>query len=411
MVLARTFAALRHRNYRLYFAAQAFSLTGGWMQVVAAGWLVLRITNSPFLLGVITAVETLPSLFFSLVAGTLADAFDKRRIAVVTQSLAALQAAALGLLVVTHHANFWNVFWLALCGGLIMAFDLPVRQSLMYDLVGSDDLINANALNSMLFNVARIFGPALAAIVIARAGEAANFFANAASFGFVVLALLAMRLPERAAAEARIPFTMQQVADGVAYVAQHPLLGRLFIGLFVYSIFGFNYILLMPVVARFTLHGDAHTLSVLLTSLGVGALIASLFMAGRARSRLRTMLFMAVVFPVSIIVFGFATTQPLAMAGVALLGFTMVGLMVRLSTYLQTEAGDDMRGRVLGLYSTVLVGFAPIGSLQAGALAQWYGAGPALAVGAVICLAAAFVLILIPRSAMQFATQPGPANR
>lgn len=394
ILLARTFSALRHRNYRLYFAAQAFSLTGNWMQSVAAGWLVLRLTNSPFLLGAIAAVETLPSLFFSLVAGGLADAFDKRRIAVVTQLLSALQAAALGLLVVTHHASFWSVFWLALFAGVVSAFDLPTRQSLMYDLVGPDDLINANALNSMLFNTARIFGPALAAAIIARAGEAANFFTNAATFTLVIFALLAMRLDARSSEAGRPAFSLRQVVDVIGYVARHPVLSRLFVGLAVYSVFGFNYIMLMPVMARFTLHGDAHTLGLLLTSLGAGALIASLTLAGRGRSRLRTMLALSVCFPLTLIAFGLSTAQPVAFATAALLGFAMVSAVVRFSVYLQTEAGDELRGRVMGLYSTVLVGLAPIGALQAGALAEVVGAGPALAIGAVVCVVAAAALLL-----------------
>lgn len=403
ILLARTFAALRHRNYRLYFIAQSFSLTGNWMQSVAAGWLVLRLTNSPFLLGAIAAVETLPSLFLSLLAGGLADAFDKRRIAVVTQFFCALQATALGLLVVTHHATFWSVFWLALFAGVVSAFDLPTRQSLMYDLVGPDDLVNANALNSMVFNAARIFGPALAAVIIARAGEAANFFTNAASFTLVIFALLAMRLDARPRGAARPAFSMRQMADGISYVARHPVLSRLFLGLAVYSVFGFNYIMLMPVIARFVLHGDAHTLGLLLTSLGAGALVASLTLAGRAQSRLQTMLALAVCFPLTVIAFGLSTTPGAALATAALLGFTMVSAVVRFSVYLQAEAGDQMRGRVMGLYSTVLVGLSPIGALQAGALAEAFGAGPALAVGAVACVFAAGALLLTRPPAAELA--------
>src|ERR1700737_369303 len=299
-VVGRTFSALRHRNFRLYLSGQVFSLIGTWMQIVAVGWLVLRITNSPLLLGVVTALETLPSLFFSLVAGSIADLFDKRRIAIVTQSLAAVQALVLGLLVVTNHATFWNIFWLALFAGLIHAFDLPVRQSLVFDIVGVEDLLNASALSSVVFNIARIIGPAIAAIIIESAGEAANFFANAISYLFVVGALVAMRTQAVEAQAGAHVLLVRHTLDGVAYVARHPLLSRLFVALIIFSLFGFNYVLLMPVVVKLELHRSAGAHGLLLSSLGAGALIGALTLAGRGRSRLAALTAMSFIFRASI---------------------------------------------------------------------------------------------------------------
>jgi len=393
---ARTFSALRHRNYRLYFAGQLFSLIGTWMQIVAAGWLVLRITNSPFLLGLITAMESLPALFLSLLAGALADLADKRRIAILTQSLAALQAAALGVLVLTNHATFWSVFWLALFAGVINAFDLPVRQSLVFDIVGAEDVMNATALNSVVFNCARIVGPAIAALIIEHAGEAVNFFSNAASYAFVVAALLAMRTGTAKAHGSAHLVVARRALNGAAYVIRHPLLSRLFAAMFVYSIFGFNYIFLMPVVARFELHRSAGALGLLLSSVGVGALVGSLTLAGRGRPRLSTLTVMSFVFPVSLIAFALAKELHLAVGLAGVLGLCMVQFIVRLSTFLQTESSDSMRGRVLGLYNMFIMGLAPIGALQAGALAQRFGAGFALAFGGALCLVSACVLALLP---------------
>ncbi len=395
----QTFRALRHRNYRLYFSGQIFSLIGTWMQIVAVGWLVLRITNSPLLLGVVTAMETLPSLFFSLVAGAIADLFDKRRIAIVTQSLAAVQALSLGLLVATGHATFWNVFWLALFAGIINAFDLPVRQSLIFDIVGAEDLLNASALNSVVFNIARIIGPAIAAIIIEGAGETANFFANAASYAFVVAALLAMRTePVEARGDAHVVL-VRHALDGVTFVARHPLLSNLFLALIVYSVFGFNYVLLMPVVVKLELHRTAGALGLLLSSLGAGALIGSLTLAVRGRSRMSSLNAMSFIFPASIIAFAMAKNLAAASVLVAFLGFSMVQFVVRFTTFLQTEAGDEMRGRVLGLYNMLLMGLAPLGALQAGALAERFGASFTLAIGGDICLLASCWLWLTRLSA------------
>ncbi len=385
-MLGRTLRAMRHRNYRLYFSGQIFSLIGTWMQIVAVGWLVVRITNSPLLLGVVTAMETLPSLFFSLLAGAGADLLDKRRVAIVTQTLMALQALALGLLVVFGRATFWNIFWLALAAGVINAFDLPVRQSLIFDIVGAEDLLNASALNSVVFNIARIIGPAVAALIIERAGEAANFFANAVSYVFVVGALVAMRTEPREAKEGAHLVLFRHALAGVASIARHPLLSRLFVALIVYSIFGFNYVLLMPVYVRLELHLTAGALGLLLSSLGFGALMGSLVLAGRGSTRLSTLVAMSFLFPVSVIAFSLARQLPVAVVLVALLGFTMVQFVVRLTTFLQTESGEEMRGRVLGLYNMLMMGLAPFGALQAGALAQRFGASLALGIGADICL-------------------------
>lgn len=391
-IFGRTLRALRHRNYRLYFSGQIFSLIGTWMQIVAVGWLVVRITNSPFLLGVVTAMETLPALFFSLLAGAGADLLDKRRVAIVTQSLSALQALALGVLVATGRATFWNIFWLALFAGLINALDLPVRQSLIFDIVGAEDLLNASALNSVVFNIARIIGPAIAALIIERAGETANFFANAASYMFVVAALVAMRTePPQARAGAHLVL-LRHAIDGVTAVARHPLLSRIFVALIIYSIFGFNYVLLMPVIVKLELHRTAGALGLLLSSLGAGALAGSLALAGRARSRFESLVAMSFLFPASVIAFSLAKQLSFAVVLAALLGFCMVQFVVRLTTFLQTEAGPQIRGRVLGLYNMLMMGLAPLGSLQAGAIAERFGASVALGVGADVCLIASFWL-------------------
>jgi MFS family permease len=393
-ILGRTLRAFRHRNYRLYFSGQIFSLIGTWMQIVAVGWLVIRITNSPLLLGIVTAMETLPALFFSLIAGAGADLLDKRRVAITTQSLLALQALALGTLVAYGRANFWSIFALALFAGLVNAFDLPVRQSLIFDIVGAEDLLNASALNSVVFNIARIIGPAVAALIIERAGEAANFYANAASYIFVVAALIAMRTTPPEATEIQHGVLVRHAFAGIVEIARHPLLSRIFIALGVYSIFGFNYVLLMPVVVKLELHLTAGALGLLLSCLGAGALVGSLALAGRSRSNFNTLTVFSFLFPTSIIAFSLVHQLAAAVVFVAALGFTMVQFVIRLTTFLQTEAGEGLRGRALGLYNMLMMGLAPLGSLQAGALAERFGGSVALGVGADVCLIASIWLWL-----------------
>jgi predicted MFS family arabinose efflux permease len=311
--------------------------------------------------------------------------------------------------VVTNHATFWNIFWLALFAGLVSAFDLPVRQSLVFDIVGTQDLLNASALNSVVFNIARIIGPAIAAIIIESAGEAANFFANAVSYIFVVAALLAMRTqPVKAKAGAHA-LVVRHTLDGVSYVARHPLLSRLFVALIIFSIFGFNYILLMPVVVKLELHRSAGALGLLLSSLGAGALIGSLALAGRGRSRLASLTALSFIFPASIVAFALAKNLAAAVVLVAFLGFAMVQFVVRFNTFLQQEASTVMRGRVLGLYNMLLQGLAPLGALQAGALAQRFGASAALWIGADICILASFWLWMITSSSRR-QVEPRPAQ-
>jgi len=289
---------------------------------------------------------------------------------------------------------------------MINAFDLPVRQSLIYDIVGADDLVNASALNSMVFNIARIIGPAIAATIIVHAGEAANFFANAASYAFVVTALANMRTSAGGLLARNWRRNIRQSAfNGVAYVMRQPLLARVFAALIVYSIFGFNYVLLMPVIAKIQLHGTATALGFLLSSLGAGALAAALTLAARGGVRFRALVGMSFAFCLSL--FGFALVRNLFWGSLvaAVVGFCMVQFSVRLSTFLQTEAKGTMRGRVLGLYNMFMMGLAPVGALQAGALAERFGAGIALAIGGGCCLLASLLLVSLPR------LQPEPAQR
>lgn len=380
------FHALRHRNFRLFYFGQFVSLAGTWMQVVALGWLVLELTNSPFYVGLVSALGSLPILLFTLWGGVLADRVDRRRALILLQTLMLLDALALALLTVTDRVTVPWVMVLAVVHGTSSAFEVPIRQAFVIDMVGKDDLMNAIALNSSNFNLTRIVGPALAGVVIAMAGVAPCFFINAASFLAVIWNFFAMRQADAPNREAG-RLTAATFEEGARYALGTASPRALLLLTAIYSIFGFSFIAMLPVYARDVLHTDARGYGGLMTAVGIGASIGALTMAamGHRFPRTRVLRAAGLLFSLSLAATAVARHWWLAAMLLGVTGCLMILNNIATNTQLQTTAPDQLRGRVMGFYSLMVLGMSPFGSLQAGWVSEHHGVPAALGLGAAVC--------------------------
>ena len=384
--------ALSYRNFRLFFFGQGVSLIGTWMQSVALGWLVLDITNSPFAVGLNQALRSSGVLLFTLYAGVVVDRVDKRRLIVWTQALQMLEALALAALVWTGRVTTWQVMLLAVLFGIINAFDIPGRQAFIAELVGKNDLMNAIALNSSMFNAARIVGPAVAGVVIGAAGVGMCFFLNGVSYLAVIAGLLAMRLPPFERQPVRVT-AWQGLREAIGFIRGDARVSALVVLVAVFSVLGFPFIVLMPVVARDVLHTDARGYGLLMAGVGVGAMLGALALAlaGQRVHKGATLLGSGAAFGVLLVLFAAAPSVSLALALLALDGCAMIITTALANTMLQTLVPDELRGRVMAFYAFVFVGMAPLGAFQAGLVAEHAGAPFAIALGGVGCLIGAAV--------------------
>jgi MFS family permease len=397
----RTFAALRHRNFRLFWFSQLLSLTGTWMHTVALGWLVLELTGQPFWLGAVGAAGTLPVLAFSLLGGVAADRFPKRSLLIATQSVSALLALALGLLAHAGLIQVWHVVVIALLLGTANALDLPARQSFIVEMVGREDLLNAIALNSFTFNVARVLGPAVAGVIVAAAGTTACFLVNAASFVPVVAALALMR-GLAAAPRASGLSVAAHLREGFAYAARERRFQGLIALVAAGSFFGFPCITLLPAFARDVLHTDARGYGMLMAVTGVGAIVSVLWLAARQRSGVGggVVVGAGLAFGASLALFAasrsFATAVPL----LALAGAGMVAQAATANTLVQSMVPDELRGRLMSIFTLVMMGMMPLGNILIGALAHLIGTMAAVAVFGVALCAAVVLAALARREVM-----------
>lgn len=384
------FASLRHRNFRIFFIGQTTSLIGTWMQSVAQGWLVLQLTNSAFQVGLVSALSSLPVLLFSLPAGVYVDRANKHRIILVCQVLMLVQALALTVLTATHRVTPLHVMILAAFSGVLSAIEIPARQSFFVDLVGKEDLTNAIALNSSAYNVARILGPAIAGVLIARVSMEACFAVNAASYLAVIVGLVSMRMPVWSRPD--LPGdAMTRFREGISFARTDRRVWALIVMTAVFAIFGFPYFVLLPIFARDVLHVGSEGLGVMSAAVGVGAVLGAFGLAmfnPRVR-RGQVILWSGPAFGASVALFAAARWYPLALLLLALSGFAMVLNNAATNTLLQSIVPDALRGRVMGFWTFVFVGFAPIGSLEVGWLGERVGAQSAVALGGVICAVAA----------------------
>lgn len=390
-VWGRAFRALRHRNYRLFFAGQIVSLVGTWMTSTATVWLVYRLTGSPLLLGVVGFAGQIPAAVLTPVAGVYIDSWNKHRVLIATQVASMLQSFALAAMVFSGLASIPVLVALSVLQGVINAFEMPCRQSIVISLIeDKNDLGNAIALNSSMFNAARLAGPALGGAVIAAVGEGWCYLIDGVSFFAVLVSLLLMRVaPLVAAVPTEGPWA--RFREGWRYTFNSPPLRSLLLLLAVSSLVGAPYTVLMPVFAKSILGGGPQTLGLLMGAGGAGALVAALTLAARTSVRGLTgwVPRAGAVFGVGLILFSFSRSVPLS---VLLIFLAAAGFMIQVAgsnTVLQTIVDDDKRGRVLSLFVLSFLGTAPFGSLFAGAVAERWGAPFALQIGGVCCLVGA----------------------
>ena len=383
--------ALHSRNYRLFFEGQLVSLVGTWMTRVAMSWLVYRLTDSPFLLGLTSFASQIPILFLTPVAGVWVDRWDRHRTLLMTQILSMLQSFALAALALAHVITITEVLLLALAQGAINAFDMPARQSFVVEMIEQrEDLGNAIALNSSMVNAARLVGPAVAGMLIAAVGEGYCFLMDGISYMAVIASLLAMRRPPAAARPVSRDL-VKELKEGWRYVTESRAIRSVLLFLTLVSMVGMPYTVLMPVFATSVLGGGAHTLGFLMAAAGLGALAGAIALAMR-RSVLglgKVIVWSAGLFGMALIGLGLSRLLPLSLAAVAVAGFGMMRHMASSNTIVQTIVHEGKRGRVMAYYSMAFQGLAPFGSLAAGAIAGRIGAPATIVCGGVLCIAGA----------------------
>ena len=366
--------ALRHRNFQLFFSGQLISLIGTWMQSVAQSWLVYRLTGSALLLGSVGFASQIPVFLFAPLGGITADRFNRRYIVICTQIASMVLALVLAALTLLHKVQVWHVFVLAALLGVVNAFDIPGRQSFLVEMVGKEDLMNAIALNSSMFNGARVIGPAIAGILVAKIGEGWCFFANAVSYIAVIIGLLLMKVhsPVRAA----MASPLEHIMEGFRFVNRTAPIRALLLLLGLVSLVGMPYVVLMPIFADQILHGGARGLGILMGATGVGALLGALTLAFRegVKGLGRWVAWCCAGFGASLIVFALSHSFWLSVLLLLPVGYSMMLQMASSNTLIQVMVPDALRGRVMAVYSMMFMGMAPIGALLGGALAEHLGA-------------------------------------
>ncbi|HEY3177462.1 MAG TPA: MFS transporter [Casimicrobiaceae bacterium] len=398
--LYRTFRALKHRNFRLFFIGQGLSMMGTWLQQVAMGWLTYRLTGSAWLLGVVAFCANIGILLFGTWAGVLADRVRRRRALYITQSLMLAQAIVLTVLTALDQIQVWHLIALALWLGTVSAFDIPVRQSLYVYLVEDRaDLPNAIALNSFLVNAARVVGPALAGLLLAVVNEAVCFALNALSFVAVIVAVSRMHFPREPGPAARTSGWWSSWVEGFRYVTQFAPARALLllVGVLAWTIAPYSS--LMPIFAKDVYGGGPHTLGFLLAAAGSGALISTVYLASRENIRGlgRVIAMSAMICGVALAAFSYMSVFAIALALMVVVGGGVILAAASANTILQTIVDDSLRGRVAGFYTLAFLGIAPLGNLAAGALAERLSAPAAFAInGAIAMLAAGWFWRYLP---------------
>ena len=383
---ATTLRALRHRNFQLFFSGQMISLTGTWMQSVAQAWLVYRLTNSALLLGSVGFASQIPVFLVAPLGGITSDRTNRQRLIIATQISSMILAGILAWLTLTGRVEVWHIFVLAALLGVVNAFDIPGRQSFLIDMVGREDLMNAIALNSSMFNGARVIGPAVAGILVARIGEGWCFAANALSYIAVIIGLLMMNVQSPARSTEHSP--LEDIVEGFRWVNQTRIIRMLLLLIGLVSLVGMPYTVLMPVFADKILHGGARGLGILMGATGVGALFGALTLAAKTgvKGLGRWVAITCASLGISLVCFSFSTSFWLSAALLLPAGYSMMLQMACSNTLIQTMVPDQLRGRVMSLYSMMFMGMAPFGAFFGGALAQHAGAPITVAAGGVACI-------------------------
>jgi MFS family permease len=388
--MSKGWRALRHRNYRLFFGGQLVSLVGTWMQSVAQSWLVLQLTHDPFMLGVVAAAQFVPVMVFGLFGGLVADQWPKRRTLMVTQTSAMVLAFVLFGLTATHTVQVWHILVLAVLLGVTNAVDMPTRQAFAVEMVGKDDIANAVALNSAIFNGARVVGPAVAGLAIAAFDISIAFLVNGLSFLAVIVAYSLMRhedlrMPPRMDRPKTFRAVVDNLAEGLRYVRRTELVLLPTVVIFLVATFGMNFTVLVPALTEGVLHSDAAGYGFLMAASGVGSLVAALGIAFSGRNRPLAIGLGTIALGVASVVIGASSSFALTMLAMLVVGLGGISMAATANTTIQLTVPDGLRGRVMSVYTTVFAGSAPIGGLLMGFIASRFGVGEAFLVGGVIC--------------------------
>lgn len=386
------FPAFRSHNYRLYFIGQLISLIGTWLQTVAQGWLVLELTNSAFLVGVVTAMGGLPTLFFALFGGVIVDRFEKKKVLLFTQIASAVLAILLGVLTVMHLINIPIIIILSFLLGLVSAVDIPARQAFAVELVGKEHLSSAIALNAGIFNGARVIGPTVAGFLIALVGTGGAFILNGLSYIAVIIALILMHVKEFV--PKTHPHPLKAIQQGLHYAFTHETIRILLIFTAITSVFGWSYTTVMPVVAKQVFLMDVAGLGYLYAATGLGALMAAVLVSANSR-KVSPIVFILggnAIFSISLILFSFTNNVYIAMPLLFLAGVGLISQFSTINTSIQHLVPDEIRGRVMSIYVLMFLGLTPVGSFQIGYIAEHFGSQFAIRLGAVIVLLLGVVL-------------------
>ncbi len=381
------FPALKNKNYLLYFLGQLISLIGTWLQVVAQGWLVLQLTNSAFLLGLVTAISTLPTLIFSLHGGVIVDRFPKRKILIFTQTSSMILAFALGILTVLKIINVGEILILSFLLGLVTAVDAPARQAFVPEMVGKEKLPSAIALNSGVFNAARVIGPAVAGFLIVIVGTGGAFILNGISYIAVIVALFAMTVPSIVGKNKLNPTAA--IKEGLSYSFGHPIIRSLLILISVVSVFGWSYSTILPYIAQDIYHMGAAGLGYLYAAAGLGALAATVIVSATLKKISPTVYIFGgnFLFAVSIFLFSLNINFILSLVFLFFAGFGLLIQVTALNTTIQNMVPHEIRGRVMSIYVLMFIGTSPIGSFEIGWLSDKMGTSFAIQAGAIVVFA------------------------
>jgi MFS family permease len=407
--------ALRHRNYRLFIAGQGTSLIGTWMMTVAQSWLVLQLTGDPLVLGVVAAVQFMPVLVFGLFGGVIADSLPKRRTLVLTQGFAMVLGLIMSALVLTNTVQVWHVLVIAFLLGCRNAIDMPTRQAFAVEMVGREDIGNAVALNSAMFNGARVIGPAVAGITIGAFGVGPAFLIDALSYLAVILALLAMREPELhtrpgIARPESVTAVFVNLREGLGYVRRTKvvLVATLVIGLV--STFGMNFTVVIPPYTQFVLQSDATGYGFLMAATGVGSILSALTIAFSGRTTPLVIGVGAAMLGLALVAMSLTGSFPVALVCMFFAGVGGIGMAATANTVIQLNVPDHLRGRVLSVYTTVFAGSTPIGGLLSGAIASSFGAALAIGLGGAASLVTGLGAIAWLRGRTMRPAGPVPAR-
>ena len=370
-----TFRAFKSRNYRLYFTGQSISLIGTWMQKTAVSWVIYTLTHSTFMLGLTLFASQFPSFLFSLMGGVVSDRYNRFRVLLATQVASMIQAILLAVLILANHYQVWEILGLSVLLGIINAFDVPARQSLVYEMVeDKNDLPNALALNSSMVNLSRLIGPAIAGIILEALGDGACFVGNAMSFVAVIASLLMMRLPKYEP-KPHPKNVFGELREGFSYLKRAPSISFILVMLALMSLMVLPYTTLIPYYARDVFHGTARTFGIIDSFIGLGAFSGAIFLASqKTGANLKMILFInTIIFGAGLLLFSHEHNYYLALLFVTIAGFGMMSQITVSNTLIQTTVNPNMRGRVISFYAMAFFGMQPLGGLLIGAISKWVG--------------------------------------